>query len=204
MNEKILVVDDDFGTLKLIETVLRKNDYIPCCFSSSLDALKSFEVTEYDLIISDFFMPEMNGEVFLDNVRQKDKYIPFIILTVNNDIQNATNLLKHGADDYISKPVVKEELIFRINKNIEEKKNKKILDRIEKEKEILNLESKRMVNWKLLYASKDVKQTDQVINLFTRTLNQGGGFVWLDILKSSTEKIDDEHYKINSSLVDLI
>lgn len=204
MNEKILVVDDDFGTLKLIETILKKNNYNPSCFNMPLDALKSFEMSEYDLIISDFFMPEMNGDEFLKAVRKKDKYVPFMVLTVNNDIQNATNLLRDGADDYVSKPVIKEELIFRINKNIEEKRNKKTLDRIEKEKEILSLESKRMVNWKLLYASKDVKQTDQVINLFTRTLNQGGGFVWLDILKNSLEKIDEDNYKVNSSLIDLI
>lgn len=204
MNEKILVVDDEAGTLKLMESILKRNNLIPVCYSSALDALKSFEVGEYDLILSDYYMPGLNGDEFLTIVRKKDRYIPFIVLTVNNDIQNAANLLKHGADDYISKPVVKEELVFRINKNIEEKKDRKILDRIEKEKEILQLESKRMVDWKLLYASKDVKQTDQVINLFTRTLNQGGGFVWLDILKSSTEKIDDENYKINSALVDLI
>ena len=127
MNEKILVVDDDFGTLKLIETILKKNNYNPSCFNMPLDALKSFEMSEYDLIISDFFMPEMNGDEFLKAVRKKDKYVPFMVLTVNNDIQNATNLLRDGADDYVSKPVIKEELIFRINKNIEEKRNKKTL-----------------------------------------------------------------------------
>ncbi|OHD18258.1 MAG: hypothetical protein A2086_04070 [Spirochaetes bacterium GWD1_27_9] len=204
MNEKILVVDDDFGTVKLIESILTKNNLIANCFTSPLDALKSFDMNEYDLVLSDFFMPEINGEEFLNIIRSKNKYIPFIVLTVNNDIQNAINLLKEGADDYISKPIVKEELIFRIQKNIEEKKNRKILDRIEKEKEILSLESKRMVNWKLLYATKDVKQTDQIINLFTRTLNQGGGFIWLDILKTQTEKIDEEYYKIHSALINLI
>lgn len=204
MNEKILAVDDDFTTLKIIETILKNNGFVTTCCSSPLDALKSFEVTEYDLILSDFYMPELNGDEFLKKIRSKDKYVPFVILTVNDDVKNAINLLKNGADDYINKPIVKDELIFRITKNIKEKENKKILDRIEKEKDILALESKRMVNWRHLYASKDVKQADQVINLFTRTLNQAGGFVWLDILKNSIENIDEENYKINSSLVDLI
>jgi len=204
MNEKILVVDDDFGIVRLIETVLKSYDYRPSVFTSSTDALRSFEVASYDLILSDLIMPVLDGAELLKKVREKDQYIPFIIITANSDIQNAINLLKHGVDDYLIKPVVNEELIFRIRKNIEEKMNKRVLDRIAKEKEILQLESKRLVDWKNLYADKDVKQTSDVINLFNRTFNQSGGFIWLDILKSQTEKIDEDNHKINSSLVNLI
>jgi DNA-binding response OmpR family regulator len=204
MNETILVVDDDYGTVKFIETILSNYDFKPVCFTSPVDALKSCDTAKYDLIISDFFMPKMDGFEFLKRIREIDKYVPFIVITCNTDVQNAINLLKHGADDYIAKPVINEELIFRINKNIEEKHNKKVLDRIEKEKEILAIESKRMVDWKNMYAGKDIKQTGEVINLFNRTFNQSGGLVWLDILKSQTEKIDGENYKISASLIDLI
>lgn len=204
MREKILVVEDDFGTQKMIETILKKNEYRPVCFSSPVEALKTFHIEDFDVILSDFYMPDMNGDKFLVEVRKENKYIPFIILTVNKDVQNAINLLKEGADDYINKPVEKEELIFRIGKNVSEKKNKRDIDRIDKEKAIMELETKRLVNWKALYAAKDVKQTEQVINLFTRTVNQDGSFIWLDLLKGQLEKLDDKFYKVKKSLIDLI
>jgi len=203
--EKILVVDDDYGIIKQIEVILKNNDYQPFCFTSPLEALNSFELSDYDLIISDFYMPEMSGEELLQKIRLTDKYIPFIILTINSlEIDNAIKFLKNGADDCLLKPVVADELIFRIRKNIEEKNNKRILDAVEREKSIMELESKRMVNWKLLYAAKDIKHTEQLINLFNRTLNQAGGFVWLDILRMNTKEIDEENYKISKSLVELI
>ncbi|MCG8572183.1 MAG: response regulator [Spirochaetes bacterium] len=204
MYEKILVVDDDYGTLKLIETILKTENYVATSFSNAPEALESMNKNQYDLILSDYMMPEMNGGEFLKIVRKKHTYLPFIMITALSDISVAINMIKEGADDYIIKPVSQDDLIFHITKNLEDKKNKKITDRIIKEKEILELENKRMVNWRAMYAAKDIKQTGHLIDLINRNINQGGGFVWLELLKNNIKKIDDKYFQINKSLVDLI
>lgn len=204
MGKKALVVDDDLVTLKLIELILTRNGYEYSGFENPKEALKKFFSTNYDVVISDYYMPLMNGDKLLEEIRIKDKFIPFIILTSNKNLDTAVELIKKGADDYITKPVVKEDLLFRIAKNIKESNNRKLIDRIEKEQEIEKLESQRLANWKMLYATKDTKQSQILIELFNRTLNEGGGYSWLDLLKQQIEKIDDAHYKIDSGLADLI
>lgn len=204
MYEKILVIDDDFGTMKLIETVLKKNNFNVAAYTSPIDALNHFNNHEVDLIISDFYLPQMSGIELLKKIRKVDEYIPFIVITVNKEIKNIINILKEGADDYIQKPIINEDLIFRVMKTISEKKYKKISDRVEKEKAILEFDRKQLVNWKLLYATKDVKQTKNLIHLITRNINQGGGFIWLDLLKNNIQKLDEKHYQIKKNLVDMI
>ena len=103
MKFRILVVDDDYGTLKLLDLILTNNGYDFCGFTSPHDAMKSFFSSHFDAVISDFYMPEMNGAEFLAEIRIKDKFIPFLILTSGHDINVAVDLMKKGADDYIAK-----------------------------------------------------------------------------------------------------
>ena len=201
MKFRILVVD---GTLKLLDLILTNNGYDFCGFTSPHDAMKSFFSSHFDAVISDFYMPEMNGAEFLAEIRIKDKFIPFLILTSSNDINVAVDLMKKGADDYIAKPVNKEDILFRVSKTINENKNKRLIDQIEKEKEIALLENKRLADWKMLYASKDTKQSENLIELFNRTLNEGGGFSWLELMKKDIIKSDDGKYTISHDLAELI
>ncbi len=204
MKFRILVVDDDYGTLKLLDLILTNNGYEFSGFTSPHDAMKSFFSNHFDAVISAFYMPEMNGAQFLAEIRIKDKFIPFLILTSGHDINVAVDLMKKGADDYIAKPVNKEDILFRVSKTIKENKNKRLIDQIEKEKEIALLENKRLADWKMLYASKDIKQSENLIELFNRTLNEGGGFSWLELMKKDIKKSDDGKYSISSDLAELI
>lgn len=201
---RILVVDDDRTTLTLIERMLTRHDMHVAAFADPKDALESFAHQDYDLVLSDYFMPEMNGEELMSALRDVDPFVPLVFLTANEDMRTAIELVKSGADDYITKPVVEDDLLFRIHKTMREKEQQRQIERIEKERELLRLEHEKLVNWKALYASKDIHQTEQMIDLLSRTINQAGGFMWVDLLRMTAESIDDENVKVSQGLVDTI
>jgi len=202
----ILLVDDDSVTLKLIEGILTEAGYetIPCI--SSIDALQIVKDGQhtYDCILSDYFMPDLNGGEFLEEVRKHNPDVTFIFLTANTNLNRAIELIKEGADDYITKPIIKDVLLFRLNKSIQEKENIQYIENIEKERELVQLENEKLVNWRNLYASKDARQTEQLIKLLSRTINQTGGFAWLDLLDADMQQLEDGRVSLDPSIVELI
>lgn len=200
----ILVVDDDVTSIAIIEETLRSNGYSVYTYDSAVAAVEELEPGGYDLILSDFFMPGMNGDEFLKAVRQRDADTPFVFLTANTDIQLAIDLVKSGADDHITKPIVPEALLFRIQKNLREKQNERVVRQAERERELFEMERQKLVNWRLLYASKDINQTEQMISLLSRTINQAGGFLWVDLLEQQIASEDGETYELGRELVEMI
>ncbi len=201
---RILVVDDDRTTLTIIERFLRNEGYEVKTIDDPRVAVDAFASEDYDLVLSDYFMPGMNGDEFMAAIRRLDDGVPVVFLTANEDTRTAIELVKAGADDYINKPVVREEILFRIEKTFREKEHVRQIERAEQERELLRLEHEKLVNWRALYASKDVHQTEQMIDLLSRTINQSGGFMWVDLLRMTPEPIDDEYVKVSKGLVDTI
>ena len=200
----ILVVDDDVTSLAIIEETLKSEGYLVHSHESAVDASEHFEREAYDLILSDFFMPGMNGDEFLKSVRRRDSETPFVFLTANTDIQLAIDLVKTGADDHITKPIVPEVLLFRIEKNLRDKQNERTVRQAERERELFEMERQKLVNWRLLYASKDIHQTEQMINLLSRTINQAGGFLWVDLLEQQMGSEEAESVELSRDLIDMI
>lgn len=202
---RILVLDDDDTSLTIIETVLNKEGYVTDTFNTAAEALSQFRRDSYDVVISDYFMPEMNGDEFLKAIRELDRDTPFMFLTANTDIKLAIELVKTGADDHIVKPIVAEELLFRVRKTLKEKENRRIIRQVERERELLELEHRKLVNWRALYASKDITQTEQMINLLSRTINQAGGFMWVDLLKGELAAAEGEaRISVDRELLEMI
>ena len=200
----ILIVDDDVTSLAIIEETLRSGGYAVHSYESAVEASEHFEPAAYDLILSDFFMPGMNGDEFLKSVRRRDSETPFVFLTANTDIQLAIDLVKTGADDHITKPIVPEVLLFRIEKNLRDKQNERNVRQAERERELFEMERQKLVNWRLLYASKDIHQTKQMINLLSRTINQAGGFLWVDLLEQQLGSEEGETVELSRELIEMI
>ena len=209
MSARILVVDDEPTTTKIISKVLSSEGYDVQSYNSASEALAEFERgagdgDPYDLVLSDYYMPGMAGDELLQKIRKRDKYVAFVFLTANTDVQVAIELVKSGADDHIMKPIVPDELLFRVEKGIEGKSNLWIIEQTERERELIQLEKEKLVNWRALYASKDITQTEQMIGLLSRTVNQSGGYLWVDLLESGVEETNDGSYKLDKELVEMI
>lgn len=106
----ILVVDDDHYCSSLLEIHLEELGYIPVLASGGQEALRLLAEDEIDLVLSDLVMPEMDGLELLKQVTSGYPGIPFIIMTAYGEVGNAVAALKHGARDFIQKPISKDEL----------------------------------------------------------------------------------------------
>ena len=101
---KILIVDDETAQMKALCNTLKDHGYETVGFSSAQPALAELEKTEFDLLLSDLMMPEMNGIQLLQGVLKKDPNIVCIIMTGEGTIATAVEAMKSGALDYILKP----------------------------------------------------------------------------------------------------
>lgn len=111
---KILVVEDERDLNRIITKHLKKNNYsVDSCFDGQ-EALDFISYSEYDLIITDIMMPNVDGYEFIDKLRANKNNTPVIMLTAKDALEDKIVGLDSGADDYIVKPFEFDELLARI------------------------------------------------------------------------------------------
>lgn len=113
----VLVVDDSRAQRVLLGKMLRAWGYDVTECGSGADALELCDRRHFDLVLSDWIMPGMDGAAFCRALRAQagDSYSYFILLTSRSDVQAVAEGLDVGADDFLSKPVASEELRARIS-----------------------------------------------------------------------------------------
>ena len=114
---KILLVDDS-GTMRTIQKrVLAKlgvEDVTEA--EDGCQALKAFEEQSFDIILSDWNMPNMDGLTFLKEIRQRDKDIPFIMITTESERARVVAAIQAGCSDYLVKPFTPDGLKEKLEK----------------------------------------------------------------------------------------
>ncbi|HMQ69580.1 MAG TPA: sigma-54 dependent transcriptional regulator [Ignavibacteria bacterium] len=115
-NIKIIAVDDEPNSTKLVAKVLARKGYTVEQMNDSKAALEMIEKGNYDIIISDLQMPVVTGADIL-NAKPADSL--FIMITGYGSVDSAVESMKNGAFDYISKPFHLEELSVKIDKAVE-------------------------------------------------------------------------------------
>lgn len=110
---RILLVDDDREQcVQLKRIVAQEGLEADCCFSGR-DALVQIARRDYQLVVLDLVMPDLDGFETMGEIRA-DSGIPILILTASDDRHSMIRGLRAGADDYITKPFDREELLARI------------------------------------------------------------------------------------------
>jgi DNA-binding NtrC family response regulator len=109
---KILVVDDEKPIRDIISDMLKEEGYIVLQAANGKKAIEIVENEVVDLIFLDLVMPDMNGIEVLKKIKEKFKNIPIVILTAYGTIESAVEAIKAGADDYLTKDIVKEKLVI--------------------------------------------------------------------------------------------
>lgn len=105
-NMKILSVDDNKTNLLIIESYAKILNLQIESFLNPLEALQASFENEYDLVIVDYMMPEINGLEFITGFREKNVNTPIIMLTaVGDDMNLQIKALEYGANDFLSKPI---------------------------------------------------------------------------------------------------
>ena len=113
---KVLIVEDDKDLSRVIEQTLHAYEE-SCEISTAYDGDEGYAKAmnyDFDVIILDLMLPGMSGQTILHGLR-KSKATPVIILTAIDEGAEKVKLLNDGADDYLTKPFSREELIARVN-----------------------------------------------------------------------------------------
>jgi len=112
---KILIIDDEPTIIEFIKQGLESRLF---SVESATDGERGAFLARtgtYDLVILDYSLPKMNGAQVLKEIRSENKHLPVIILTVKSELSDKKELFELGADDYITKPFLFDELLLRIN-----------------------------------------------------------------------------------------
>ena len=111
----VLIVEDDAKLRHLFDTILRKNHYDTLTASDGEQALALMERRHVDCIVSDIMMPNMDGYEFTRQIRDYKPEIPILMITAKDSFEDKKQGFLVGTDDYMVKPVNKEEMLLRIH-----------------------------------------------------------------------------------------
>ncbi|MGZ4113406.1 MAG: response regulator transcription factor, partial [Tumebacillaceae bacterium] len=113
-NPKILVVDDEERIRRLVRMYLERNAFDVEEAEDGLEALNKALENQYDLIVLDLMLPNMDGRDICASLRQQGIETPIIMLTASGDEMNRIHGFELGADDYVVKPFSPRELVMRV------------------------------------------------------------------------------------------
>lgn len=115
MTTKIIVIDDDTAVTDLLSVLLRSHGFDVRVTNNSTEGLGFIRDEQFDLVILDLMMPEMDGWEICKEVRAFSQ-VPIIVLSALNDPSMVASVLDAGADDYLTKPTPSRILVAHINR----------------------------------------------------------------------------------------
>lgn len=190
---RILIVEDEHRIANSIKKGLEQENYAVDVAYTGTEGFDFASTEEYDVIILDLMLPEMDGLTICKELRKKQIHTPILILTAKSQIQDKVEGLNNGADDYLSKPFSFEELLARVRALIRRPKNS--LDTILKIEDLelntVNYEAKRD-NTPIKLSSKEYSLLEYLMRHSNHVLTKDQiiGHVWnydADILPNTVE-----------------
>lgn len=113
---KLLVIDDDHDICTLLSAFLTKNSFQVNTAYTGRSALSMLQNYKPDLILCDFRLDDITGAEVLESSKQLYPELPVVIMTGYSDVRTAVQMMKSGASDYVTKPLLPEEILNTITK----------------------------------------------------------------------------------------
>ncbi|MBN1299882.1 MAG: sigma-54-dependent Fis family transcriptional regulator [Melioribacteraceae bacterium] len=137
MSSKILIVDDEKAIRDSLKVVLEDEGYITAIAQDGLEALEKIEKDDYDVVLTDIKMPNLDGMELLDKASKLSPNSFFIVMTAYASVKTAVEAMRIGAYDYLIKPIEFDDLLLRIKRLVDFKKvsmeNKSLRQRVSAE-----------------------------------------------------------------------
>jgi len=125
-NDRILVVDDEETIREIVSSMLGGAHFQTRQAASGIEALSILESgDEFDLVLSDLMMAEMDGIALLERAKERYPDMPIVMVTAVHDISVALQALRNGAYDYLLKPFEREQLLATVRRALENRRLKR-------------------------------------------------------------------------------
>ncbi|MES2762621.1 MAG: sigma-54 dependent transcriptional regulator [Bacteroidota bacterium] len=118
---KILIIDDDTDICQLLDRFLKRKGHETSYFTSGKKALVHLKENDFDIVFCDFRLPDTDGKELLVNIKELNPKTQVIIITGYSDVKIAVDVIKNGAFDYITKPLLPEEILMLVDKALNQK-----------------------------------------------------------------------------------
>lgn len=120
---KLLYAEDERDLAEAVTDILEASNYIVDTVYDGISAVNYAMMEQYDGIILDVMMPGKNGIEVIRELRQNGNNVPVLILSAKTEVENRITGFDSGADDYLPKPFVKEELLARLRAMLRRRDN---------------------------------------------------------------------------------
>ncbi|QDH81414.1 sigma-54-dependent Fis family transcriptional regulator [Echinicola soli] len=170
-NAKILLIEDDLTYSKIIKNFLEKHDYEVDQTAKINEAFLMLDKKSYDLIITDYRLPDGTGMEVLENIVHNKMNTRVILITNYSDIRTAVRSMKLGAIEYITKPINPDELLTTVNEALKSPPSRGVPeDQAPKAAKTVKSTSKTQVNDTYVVGkSPESLQLEQYISLVAPT-----------------------------------
>ena len=111
---RVLIVEDERRLADALGAIMEEQKYTADVVYNGQDGLDYALCADYDVIILDVMLPELNGYEVVHELRRRKKATPVMMLTARDDLSDKIKGLDSGADDYMTKPFAPEELLARV------------------------------------------------------------------------------------------
>ncbi|MGD8414460.1 MAG: response regulator [Candidatus Latescibacterota bacterium] len=212
MQDEILLVDDDFKVLEILEESLHRKGYKVSTAANGRQALQAVQTLNPQLVVLDMMLPDINGLEVMEQLRESpgNADVPVLILSANGDVDVRLAGLESGADDYIVKPVALKEFCTKVEKAIRRSSDARELlrkkDRLENQlsrgkadySQIAKDLKRQLFSMKTLFAvSQDLNRvldTEELVNVVSLTLL--GELQISSLALFSLERENDQHFTL--------
>lgn len=203
MKTRILIVDDEVDALDLMEELFQKNGYDTYTARNGVEALNILRETEIDIMISDIFMPEMDGMTLLDTVSKKYSDISVLMITAHGTIETAVEAMKKGAKDYILKPLHLDEIVGKVE-TISQlktliKENRYLKDKLSKKFNFENIIGKNKKMQELFELIRDIAKTNSTVLI--RGESGTGKELIANAIHFNSDRIEKPFVKVNCAVL---
>lgn len=193
----ILVIEDEKKIAHFIERGLKEDGYSVSVAYTGEEGLQLTTENNYDLIILDLMLPQMDGIEVCKKFRETDSKTPIIMLTAKEEIKDRVNGLDSGANDYLTKPFAFEELLARIRVHLRTSnpENQAIITKLQTDDLILNL-----LDHQVSRGASVIELTSREFSLLEYLMHNAGNIVTRTMI---LEHVWDINFDTETNIIDV-
>src|SRR6185436_5699482 len=121
--KRVLIIDDDIDLCLLLSRFLNKNGFETATAHSGAKGIALYDPANFDVVIADYRLDDMDGIKLIKGLKAKDPHVAILVITGYSDIKTAVEVIKLGAFDYITKPLIPDEVLSILNNLLNKKES---------------------------------------------------------------------------------